>query len=278
LEENIFNINTISRGITMNNFKNKVAIITGGSSGIGRATALRLAEYGARIVLLSRDMEKLKSLENELKTYNVQVLSLAADTTDRQQVKSAVTWVIEAFKDIDMLVCCAGQYHRGLALELDIKDFERMMSVNFYGTLNCIYEVLPLMRQRGGGNITVVSSVDGKKGLPLDGAYVASKFAISGFLDVLRQELRGTGIALSTIFPGRVDTPMIESLEVSKISSKISPDRVARAILSAMKKNKGEVYVPYFTSKALVLLNGVSCRIGDLIIRVFRLEGWEKHR
>lgn len=142
---------------------------------------------------------------------------------------------------------------------------ECVMAVNFHGCLYGILEVLPHMVERKTGHLVVVSSVDGKKGLPLDGAYVASKFAVTGLTDVLRQELRGTGVHVSTILPGRVDTPMIANLTVPKISAKIPPEQVANAIVGAILKKKPEVPVPYFGSKTFICLSNISPQIGDWI-------------
>jgi short-subunit dehydrogenase len=118
--------------------------------------------------------------------------------------------------------------------------------------------------------------VDGKKGLPYDAAYVASKYAVTGFTDVLRQELRGTGVYASTILPGRVDTPMIATLRVPRVSAKISSDTVAAAIVRAIRKRKPEMIVPYLGPKALIVLSAMSPRLGDWLVRTFGLEGKEE--
>jgi len=131
------------------------------------------------------------------------------------------------------------------------------------------------MLERGSGHIVVVSSVDGKKGLPPDTAYVASKFALNGFMDVLRQELHGSGVHVCTILPARVDTPMIENLQVPFGSRKISSDRVARSIVRAIRKNRAEVIVPYLGPKFLVVANSFSPRFGDWLVRLFKLWGVE---
>jgi short-subunit dehydrogenase len=132
------------------------------------------------------------------------------------------------------------------------------------------------MLTRGSGHIVVVSSVDGRKGLPQDAAYVSSKWAVTGFTDVLRQELHGTGVYATTILPGRVDTPMIAALRVPWVSRKISSERVAAAIVSAIRKRKAESVVPYPGPKTLIILSAISPRLGDWLVRIFRLEGKEE--
>ncbi len=123
-------------------------------------------------------------------------------------------------------------------------------------------------------DIIVVSTVDAKKGLPLDAPYVAAKFALSGFVDVLRQELHGTGIKVTTIFPGRVDTPMIEQLKVPWISAKIPPEKVANAIVRSLFRYKAEVILPN-QAKLLCYIQPFFPQLADWVVRVFHLEGWE---
>jgi len=125
------------------------------------------------------------------------------------------------------------------------------------------------------GQIVLVSSLDAKKGLPMDGPYTAAKFAITGFFEVLRQELKGKNIYVCNVFPARIDTPMIEHIKVPSISAKIPAEKVARAIVRGIKKHKVEVIVPghlVFYS----ILNSISPRFMDWIVRIFHLEGWEE--
>jgi short-subunit dehydrogenase len=130
------------------------------------------------------------------------------------------------------------------------------------------------MRTQGSGHIVLVSSMDGKKGVPPDAPYVVAKFALAGFGDVLRQELHGTGVDVTTVFPGRVDTPLIATLKVPWISAKIPPEAVARAIVTAIRRRQAEVIVP-FRARLLLWANALSPRLGDWAVRTFRLEGWE---
>jgi len=134
------------------------------------------------------------------------------------------------------------------------------------------------MLERRSGNIIAVSTIDGKKGLPPDGVYVASKFALTGFMDVLRQELRGSGVSATTILPGRVDTPMIAHLNVPLASAKISSRSVARAIIRALRRPRAEVIIPYPGPKLLVVLGNIWAPLGDWIVRVLKLEGKEVTR
>jgi short-subunit dehydrogenase len=176
---------------------------------------------------------------------------------------------------VDILVANAGAYVRSPIVELTVEEVERSMAVNFYGALYAVLAVQPHLLDRGGGSIVLVSSMDGKKGLPLDAPYVAAKFALAGYGEVLRQELRDCGIDVTTVFPGRVDTPLIDSLTVPRISAKISPQAVARAIVFAIRHGKPEVVLP-FQARLLHLVNVLSPSLGDWFVRLFRLQGWEK--
>lgn len=256
-------------------FHSKVAIITGASSGIGRSTALAFAREGIRLALASRNPETLSRVEQEVRAHHQDVFVQPTDVTMRSQVEALIRETRRRFGSIDIIVCNAGEYVRGTVRVVSVGDFDRALSVNFYGSLYLILAVLPSMLSQRSGHIVVVSSVDGKKGLPLDAPYVASKFAITGFMDVLRQELKGTGVHALTVLPARVDTPMIAHIRVPWVSRKISSDQVARAILRGLKRRSSEVIVPWVGPKSLVVLNTISPRLADWFIEKFKLEGIE---
>lgn len=255
--------------------RNRVAIVTGASSGIGRATAFKLAEAGCHVVLASRSLEKLQNLEKELIPYRVGVLAKETDISNADQVKELVDDTLKHFARIDFLINNAGTYFRQPTIELNISDIEKIMQVNFYGSLYCIFTVLPHMLLRRTGHIVVISSIDAIKGLPPDSAYVASKAALTGFAEVLRQELRTDNLYVSTIFPGRVDTPMISNLNVPWISSKISPEKVAKKVVQALQMKKPEIIVPAVNPRILLFFNSISSRLGDWLVKRLRLSGKE---
>jgi NAD(P)-dependent dehydrogenase (short-subunit alcohol dehydrogenase family) len=136
---------------------------------------------------------------------------------------------------IDILVANAGQYVRGAIVDLTADDMARSLQVNFYGAYHAVMAALPAMRAQHSGHVVLLSSMDARKGMPTDAPYVVPKAALTGFGDVLRQELRAEGIEVSTIMPGRVDTPLIASMRVPAISAKLPPERVARAVIAAIR-------------------------------------------
>lgn len=254
--------------------KDKVAIITGASSGIGRATALELATRGVRVALAARRVQLLEETAGEIQNLGGKASIFPTDVTDQAQVERLVRDVLNDWGQIDILVSNAGQYIRSPIENMTIEDLQTSMAVNYYSNLYAILAVLPHMRQRGSGYIVVVTSMDGKKGVPSDAPYTSAKFAMTGFLEVLRQELYGTGVQVSNILPGRVDTQFIKNLQFTWISKPIQPESVARAVVRAIEKNHPEVIIPA-RARLLHYANVFSPRLGDWAVRFFRLNGWE---
>ena len=255
-------------------FHDHVAIVTGASSGIGRATALELARHGAHVALAARRQQALEKVAQEVEALGREALVVPTDVTDREQVQRLVERTLERWGRVDILVANAGVYVRRPIRELRVEDLEFSLAVNFYGSVYAVLAVLPHMLARNSGPIVLVTSMDGKKGIPPDAPYVAAKFALAGFGDVLRQELHGTGVYATVVFPGRVDTPLIENLRVPWISAKIPPQKVARAIVKGIRKRAPEIVVPW-QARFLIWAHVLSPRLADWGVRFFHLEGWE---
>ena len=253
----------------------RVAIVTGASSGIGRETALALASAGADVTLAARREPLLHRVAESIQADGAEALVVPTDVTQRADVEELVAATLARWGRVDILVANAGSYIRSAIPDLTVQAMERSMAVNFYGALHAVLAVQPHMLAQGSGHIVLVSSFDAKKGLPLDAPYVASKAALSGYGEVLRQELRPHGIAVTTVFPGRVDTPLIENLDVPRVSAKIPPATVARAIVAALRRHPPEVIIP-FQARLLELIDVISPRLGDWFVRFFALEGREK--
>jgi short-subunit dehydrogenase len=261
--------------MSTNRFQDKVAIVTGASAGIGRATAVALAKEGACLALASRNSEALSALAEELKAAGRQVLVIPTDVTQREQVEGLVQKVIAQWGRVDILVSNAGEYIRAPIIELDPATIQHSLDVNFFGGVYCAKAVLPHMLTQKSGHIVFVTSMDGKIGLPPDAPYVSAKFALTGFCEVLRQEVRESGISVTNVLPGRVDTVMIEELKFAWISPKISPESVAAAILNGIRKRKPNVIIPP-AAKLLYYINVFAPSLSDRLSKLFRLEGWSK--
>jgi NADP-dependent 3-hydroxy acid dehydrogenase YdfG len=259
--------------MTTNFFSDKVAIVTGASAGIGRATALALAKQGASVALAARRGDALASVAEEIKRQGGEALAVPTDVTAKEQVEQMVRAVLERWGRVDILVSNAGAYIQAPIVDLDPAEIQRSFDVNFFGGIYCIKAVLPKMLAQKKGHIVVVTSMDGKIGLPPDAPYVSAKFALTGFCEVLRQEVRASGISVTNVLPGRVDTAMIDHLRFSWVSPKISPEKVALAILDAIRKQKPIVIVPP-QAKLLYYINVFAPSLSDRLSRYFHLEGW----
>ncbi|HSF82648.1 MAG TPA: SDR family NAD(P)-dependent oxidoreductase [Anaerolineales bacterium] len=255
-------------------FRDKVALVTGASSGIGRATALALAARGAKVALAARRVELLEELAAQIRQTGGEALVLPTDVSEPDQIESMVREVLAHWGQVDILVSNAGQYIRRATTALDAEVIQASMQVNFHSHVHAVLAVLPNMLGREAGHIVLVSTMDGRKGLRPDAPYVAAKFALNGLGEVMRQELREHGIATILVLPGRVDTPLIDHLKVPRIQAKISAEAVARAILKGIERNREEVYVPSFV-KLFYIINTFSPRLGDLLAHYFHLQGWE---
>jgi short-subunit dehydrogenase len=253
-------------------FQDKVVIITGASSGIGRAAALIFSQFNAKVVLASRNEEKLKSLKEEIYSKGGQALVIKTDTSSLQDTQRMATETISKWGKIDVLIANAGKYVTDVSHDIDIQSFKESMEINFFGTLNVIKSVLPEMKRQKNGHIVIVNSLDAKKGIIGDAPYVAAKSALDGFGEILRQELKEEGINITSVYPARVDTPMIEHLKVPWISPKISCDKVVKAMINGIKRNKAIVVIPsvYFL---LGPLNNTFPRLTDWFYRKLKIEG-----
>ncbi len=253
-----------------------VAVITGASSGIGRSIAIELSKAGARVVLASRNEEGLNAVAEEIRGQGGEALVLRTDVTRDEDVNRLIQLTLDTWGRIDILVANSGRYVRGSIEELTQADFQRAMDVNFFGSLRPILRVMPHMLRRGSGSIVLMNSLDGRWGLPTDAPYAASKFALRGLGNVLRQDLHGTGVEVMSVFPGRVDTPMIGYLRVPRVSPKIPAEAVARATVRGILRKQPEVIVP-IEGVGLIGLNLLPPRLADWLVRHLHLQGWGEY-
>jgi short-subunit dehydrogenase len=220
-------------------FKDSVTVITGASSGIGWALAKELASQGAKVGLIARRLEKLKVLADELRqAENPAAVALAAaDVAERDQVTSAFRSIREQLGPVDLLVANAGVGAPTHLNPVNIDEIERMIRVNLLGVIYSIEAVLPDMLQRRQGHIAAVSSLSAYKGLPGESGYCASKAAVNTYMEGLRIQLRQHGIAVTTICPGFVKTPMTEPFEF-KMPFAMDASCAARRIVRALQRRR----------------------------------------
>lgn len=225
-------------------WEDKVALVTGGSSGIGLAAAKLLAGAGAHVWLMARRQDALAAAQQEI---GPACRTVVADVSDWQQVQNAVEQVVHAGRVPDLLINSAGVTHPGYVQELDVDIFRQMMEINYMGTVHVTKAVLPGMLARGSGHIVNISSVAGFGGVFGYSAYGASKYAVRGFSDVLRAELKPLGLRVSVAFPADTDTPQhayelrFQPPETKVMNAKaamMSADAVAAVILRGVQQNK----------------------------------------
>ena len=196
-------------------FTDKVAIVTGGASGIGAATVRTLLSKGASVVAADTNAAALKGMEEELKGFKGSFVPLKANVASEEDVSRIIEKTVSRFGGLDMLVNNAGisPKHEGKKLnlwEMDVSEWDQVMAVNIRGVFLCCHRAVPRMIERGGGAIVNLSSLAAKVGSVITGChYVISKAGVVGLTKILAREVAAYGIRVNAVAPGRIDTPMI---------------------------------------------------------------------
>ncbi|GAC1470348.1 MAG: SDR family oxidoreductase [Chamaesiphon sp.] len=186
----------------------KRALVTGASSGIGKATGLAFAQAGFDVALVSRSQEKLEAVAQEARGFGVQAKAYPLDLADIEQVRAKISAIAADFGPIDILVNNAGMGYTNTLIETPLADWQRVISLNLTSVFECIQGVLPTMRDRRQGTILNIVSIAGKQAFPNWGAYCVSKFGITALSKTLAAEGRMHGIRVTAIYPGSVNTPI----------------------------------------------------------------------
>ena len=182
-------------------FRDKAVIVTGASSGIGKALALRLADEGAWLALAARDAQRLDALAAECQQRGGKAVAVPTDVADESRCKALIERTQGTYGRVDVLINGAGIDVVGKLEDLpDLHLFKQVMDVNFYGTVYCTYYALPYLKETR-GRIVNISSLGGLLAIPFNTSYVASKFAVVGFSDSLRMELKAAGVSVTVICP-----------------------------------------------------------------------------
>ena len=244
----------------------KVVLVTGASSGIGEATAREFAREKARVALLARRQDRLEAVADRIQREGGQAMVCVGDVTDPQTVQAAVRNVLAQWKRLDLLVNNAG---RGMVAPFEAvtaQEFRDLVEVNLMGVLTATQAVLPTMLQQASGHIFNVSSVAGRRGIPFRSAYSATKFALVGLMECLRQELRETGIRVSLVYPIYTATEFhdveLKKVEPRRYGPVQSAGQVARAIVRCARSPRPEVY-PYPPARILAVLSTLAPGLVD---------------
>ncbi len=257
-------------------FEGRYAIVTGASGGIGSRICMALSAAGATVGLVARTPGPLEDLRQRIVRAGGAALSCPADVREKEPVQDAIRLFGTEWGQIDVAVACAGTFVRGAADTTDPDVHEDQWRVSYLGALHLFQPLIPEMRSRRWGRLALISSVDGLRGMPRESAYASGKAAASSYAAVLRQELRGSGVRISIIHPSRTDTPMAANLDVPWVSRKISPDRVARAVMRGLRTGRPSLIVPPVGPRFLWWLDALSPAAADAIVRWLKLSGAER--
>lgn len=225
----------------------RVAVITGASSGIGWSLAVALAKEGCPVGLIARRGDKLAELAAQIQSSGGRVACAVADVANREQVIAAVASIRQALGPIDVLVANAGVGMPTALPPSNISDVETMLRVNTLGVIYAINAVLPEMLERRTGHLAAISSLAAYKGLPGESGYCASKAAVNAYMEGLRIQLRSHGIAVTTVCPGFVSTPMTAVMD-NPMPWLIDADEAARRIVRALRRRRKVYNFPWQTA------------------------------
>lgn len=253
----------------------RTAIVTGASSGIGRATARELAAKRANVVLASRNRERLEGVARDLITLPGRLLVVPTDVTERLAVEALVRRTLEEFGSVDILVNNAGMGLYGPIVGGSLENMHRLFNVNFWGAMHCIQAAVPYMLSQKRGHVVNVASVAGRIAPPYLGVYAATKFAMRAISDSLRSEIAGTGVKVTTVLPGFTQTSFTENMVQEADAPTFPPflrfadsESVAERIIQAIRFGIREVYVSP-EDIAAVGLNAVAPQLVDWTMRMF---------
>src|SRR5699024_3730833 len=227
------------RRMIMQDIKGKVALITGGGRGIGRATAIELAKEGVNVGLVGRTLENLEKVKEELKDYDIKVSVASADVSDLDDITAAVEKIRQELGPIDILLNNAGISKFGKFMELTPEEWTNIVDVNVKGVYYTTRAVLPEMVERQAGDIINISSTAGQKGGPVTSAYSASKAAVIGLSESLMMEVRKDNIRVVTLTPSTVATDMAKELELTDGNPEkvMQAEDLAELIVAQLKLN-----------------------------------------
>lgn len=249
-----------------------VVVITGASSGIGRATARSFARQGARLVLAARSRDSLEDAASECAALGGQAIAVPTDVSVEAEVEALLQAALNAFGRVDTWISGASVYSYGTFEDTPGEVFRQIVETNLFGTVYAARAVLPHFRSRGSGTLVIVASVYSRVTSPYISPYVTSKFGLFGFAEVLRQEYRDyKDIGICTVLPATINTPIYQHAanytgrQIHPLPPITSPERVARAIRRAVRRHRPVTVVGRMQGAAIPL-HGMFPRLYDLLI------------
>lgn len=238
-----------------------VIVITGASSGIGRATAFRLAGMNTKLILVARRADRLEAIQNEIARRGGDAVVVAGDITVPATMERAVSISLDRYGRLDILISNAGAGLFGTVDQTTEQDLDRMLALNFKGVFFGVRAALPIMRRQGSGHLITVASTAGRRGSPYVGAYCAAKSAVIGWTESLRTELLGSGIRVSLVCPGATRTDFFSSAvrRTPHHEGLVGPvedaDTVAARLVQVIRHPQAEVMAQPFRRKLFLAAN-----------------------
>jgi short-subunit dehydrogenase len=230
----------------MKDLKGKVALITGAARGMGMLHAITLAREGCRVVITDIDEAELAKAAAEMQDAGYDVNTYTQDISSREACFKLATKVADEVGAVDVLINNAAVATNETVLDTSESAYRRIIDVNYLGQVWMMQAFVPEMVRRGSGHVVNICSMAGKVAVPNLGPYCATKFALIGITDSIRQELKGSGVDFTIVNPGYISTGMFEGSKVPFITRWQDPQKVADALVEAVKKNKAEVFMPHF--------------------------------
>jgi len=244
------------------NFKNRLAIVTGGGQGIGKEICLKLVKSKAKVIIFDVNEESFNKTVEEIRAIEGEILALKVDVTKYKEVKKAVSYVIDKYKGIDILVNNAGIARDSLLLRMKKENWHKVLDVNLTGVFNCLKAVIRCMMKQRYGRIVNISSIIGLRGNIGQANYSAAKAGIIGLTKSAARELGRYGISVNAVAPGFIDTAMTRELDkeiVDKITSQIpllrigKPEEVASLVTYLASEEAG-----YITGEVIRIDGGMA--------------------
>jgi short-subunit dehydrogenase len=240
--------------------RGSVCLVTGASSGIGRATAIALAREGATVAVAARRQDKLAETLAAVRSHSAASIAVPCDVSIRERVEEAIADATRRLGGIDILVNNAGVGRYRPFVEETPSTILEQVNVNLLGAIWCARAVLPQMIQRRRGHLVHVASINARIAAPMQTVYDATKFGLSGFAEALAAEVAPFGVRTTIVYPGPIDTEFFDPPEFARMRTpkKIPAEAVARAITRAVRRNRFEVTVPGILRIPSVLMKGLA--------------------
>ncbi len=240
------------------NFNNKVILITGASSGIGKELALRFAKEKCKLVLIARRVELLDALREQVENYGSELLTIKCDVTKKDEVKKAVGLTLEKFNRIDGAILNSGVGIKQSFADFDSSIGEQTFAVNYFGIVYFLNELLPILKKQKSGFVAGMSSLADTRGFPVSGFYCSSKAAVTSLLESLKAEYKPFNVKIISIHPGFIKTPMTDKNDFS-MPYLMDVEKAVNIIFNNLKKEKKVIRFPW----QMAVLTGFLKRMPD---------------